>query len=76
MYQGLVDSDKRINLLFVEVAKLTGGMAKRYDFEGFKYGVVHSCTHTCSNCMLIPPCMSVGPRIPSDLCNRHFRSQT
>ena len=76
MYKGLVNSDKRINLLFVELAKFTEGMAKRYDFEGCKYGLVHSCIHTCSDCMLIPPCISAGPRIPCDLCNRHFRTRT
>ena len=53
MYQGLVDSDKRINLLVDEVrqhyhviANLTGAMAKRYICEdcnkGCKYGVVHT----------------------------------
>jgi len=87
MYQGHVESDKRINLLFDEVtqhyhviANLTVAMAKRYVCEGCnkgcKYGVLHTCEQTCSDCMLSLPCISAGSRIPCDLCNRHFRSQT
>jgi hypothetical protein len=86
MYQGLVDSDKRINLLVDEVrqhyhviANLTEAMAKRYICEdcnkGCKYGVVHT-EQTRSDCMVNPPCISAGLRIPCDLCNRHFRRQT
>jgi hypothetical protein len=87
MYQGHGDSDKRINILFDEVtqhyhviANMTGAMAKRYVCEGCnkgcKFGKVHTCEHTCSDFMLSPPCISVGPRFPCDLCNRHFRSRT
>ena len=35
----------------------------------------HTSEQTCSGCMLSPPCISAGPRIPCDLCNRHFMSQ-
>ena len=87
MYQGRVDSDKRINLLFDEVtqhyhviANVTGAMAKRYVCKGCnkccKYGVEHTCEQTCSDCVLSPPCIYAGPRTPCDLCNRHFRCHT
>ena len=69
--QGHVDSVKRINLLTQHnhvKAKLTGVMAKRYVCEGCdkgcKYGAVHTCKQTCRDCVLIPPCISAGPRIP------------
>ena len=78
MYQGHVDSDKRVNLLFDEVtqhyhvmANLTGAMAKRYVCEGCnkgsKYGVEYTCEHKCSECMVSPPCISAGPRIPFEM---------
>ena len=55
-------------------------MAKRYVCEGCnkgcKYGVLHPWEQTCRDCMLSPPCISAGPRILCDLCNRHCRSQT
>ena len=85
MYQAHVDSDERINLLFDEVTRhnhvisnLTGAMANRCEVcnKCCKYGVVQTCEETCSDCMGRPPCKYVGPRIPCDLCNRHFRSQT
>jgi len=81
MYQGHVESEKRINLLFDEVTRhyhvigyLTGAMANRYICEGCnkgcKYGVVDTCEQTC---MVRPPCKYAGPRIPCDLCNRNFK---
>jgi len=87
MYQGHVEFDKRINLLFDEITRhyhvignLTGAMAKRYIWEGCNqgstYGLADTCEQTCSDCMVSPPCITVGPRNPCDLCNRHFRSQT
>ena len=87
MYQWHFDSDKRINLLFDEetqhyhvIANITGAMAKRYVCEscnkGCKYGVVHTCEQTRRDSMVSPPCISAGPRVPCNLCNRHFRSQT
>ena len=86
MYQGHVESDKRINHLFDEVTrhyhvidKLTGAVDKRYVCKGCnkgcKYDVVHTCEQTYRNCMVRPPCTSTGIRIPCDLCNRNFRSQ-
>ena len=87
MYQGHVESGKRINLLFDEVTRhyhvignLIGAMAKRYVCEGCnkgcRYGASHTCEQTCSDYMVSPPFKYAGPRIPSKLCNRHFRSQT
>jgi len=87
MYQGHVESDKRINLLFDEatrhyhvIGNLTGAMAKRYVCEGCnkgcRYGASHTCEKTCSVCMVSPPYKYAGPRIPCELSNRHFRSQT
>jgi hypothetical protein len=87
MYQGHDEPDKRIKLLFDEVkhhyhviGNLTGDMAKRYVCEGCnkgcEYGVVHTCEQSCSDCMLRPPCISTGIRMPCHLCNRHFKSQT
>jgi len=74
MFQGQVESDKRMNLLFGEVtqhyhviANLTGAMAKRHVCEACnkwcKYCVEHICDQTCSDCMLSPPCVSAGFRI-------------
>ena len=87
MYQGRVESDKSINLLFDEVARhyhfigsLTGAMVKRFVCEGFnkgcRYGVEYTSGQTCSECMVRPPCISAMPRIPCDLGNRQFRNQT
>jgi len=87
MYQGHVESEKRVNLLFDAVthhyhviANLTGAMAKRYICEGCnkgcKNGVVYTCEQTCGDCMVHPPCKYAGPRITCDICNRHFRSLT
>ena len=52
MYQGHVESDKRINLLFDEVTRhyhvivnLTGSMAKRYICEGCNKGCTYGCKH-------------------------------
>ena len=54
-------------------------MAKRYVCEacnkGCKFGVVHICDQTGSDCMASPPCVSAGIQIPCELCNRNFRSQ-
>ena len=72
MYQGHVESEKCVNLLFDAVihhyhfiASLTGAMAKRYICEGCnkgcKYGLVHTCEQICSDCMVHPPCKYAGP---------------
>ena len=87
MYQGNVDSDKRVKLLFDEetqhyhaIGNLTGAKAKRYDCEGCnkgcKYDVVHTWEQTCTDCMVRILCISAEPRIPCDICNRQFMNQT
>ena len=66
VYQGNVESHKRINLLFVEIPRnyyvisnLTGAKAKRYVCEGWNkgcsYGVEHTWEPTCNDCMVSPP---------------------
>ena len=55
-------------------------MEKRYFCEGCnigcKYGVVHAYDQTFSDSKVRPPCIYEGPRIPCDLYNRQFRSET
>ena len=38
--------------------------------------MVHTCEQTCIDCKVRSPCKCAGPRIPCDLGNRHFKSQT
>jgi len=86
-YDGHVDSEKRINLLYDDVEHhyrvityLTGAMAKRYVCtacnRGCKSDVLHICDEKCEACMSVPPCQFTGLRIPCEACNRNFRSQT
>jgi hypothetical protein len=86
MYDGQVDSSKRISLLYDYVTRhyhvinnLNGVMAKRYVCKACNKGcerdVTHICDQTCSDCMTSPPCIFSGVRIPCGECNRHFRSQ-
>jgi hypothetical protein len=55
-------------------------MCKRYICNGFgrssRSGVTNRCRETCTACMSIPPCRVSDVRIPCELCNRTFRSQT
>ena len=86
VFDGQIESEKRINLLYDEVnkhyhviANLTGAMAKRYVCNGCNKGctyVTHKCQETCSDCMSSPPCVFSGVRIPCVSCNRTFRSQS
>jgi hypothetical protein len=86
MYQGHFDSDKCINLLFDEVtqhyhfiAKLQGPWLNNVFVTAVTKNVDmarNTLAKTSSGCMLSPPCISAGPRIPYDLCNRHFRNRT
>ena len=68
MFDGQVDSEKRINLLYDGVWKyyhvinnLTGAMARRYVCrgctKGCRRGVTHKCGETCSDCKSVSPCM-------------------
>ena len=87
MFEGLVDSPKRINLLYDDVTRhyhvinsLTGAMAKQYVCtacnKGCRRDVTHVCDQICSDCRQSPPCIFAGTRVPCAACNRHFRSQT
>jgi hypothetical protein len=87
IFQGQVDSPKKINLLYDDVEQhyhvivnITGAMAKKYVCNDCKKSsasdATHRCEQTCSDCMTSPPCVYTSVRIPCAECNRHFRSQT
>jgi hypothetical protein len=75
LFEGRVESSKRLNLLCDDVtrhyhviAKLTGAMAKEYVCKacnkGCRSDVTHVCDHTCNDCFTNHPCVSAGVRIP------------
>jgi hypothetical protein len=75
LFEGQVESPKRLNLLFDDVTrhyhvinKLKGSMSKKYMCKacnkGCERGNTHICDQTCSDCMLSPPCEPSGVRIP------------
>jgi len=87
MFDGQVESEKRINLLYDSVWKhyhvinnLTGAMTQRYVCrgcnKGWKRGVTHKCAETCSDCKSVSPCMYSEERFPCESCNRNFRSRS
>jgi len=87
MFEGQVDSVKRLNILYdyVErhyhvIAKLTGAMGRRYVCKGCHKSctsdIMHACDQTCSDCFVCPPCAFSSVRNPCLECNRHFRSHT
>jgi hypothetical protein len=87
MFEGQVDTSKRINLLYDDVERhyhvitnLTGAMAIRYVCKACNRAcrnyVTHVCDQTCSDCTFSPPCVFSSVRIPCDEYNRHFRSRT
>jgi len=86
MFEGQIDSTKRINLLYDEVERhyhvivnITGAMAKKYVCKACNKGgrrdVTHMCDQTCSVCMAGPPCAFSAVTIPCSECNTHFRSK-
>ena len=86
MFDGQVESEKRINLLYDSVSKhyhvinnLTGAMTRRYVYrgcnKGWKSGGTHRCQETCNDSMSMPPCPYADVRIPCESCNRQFRSR-
>jgi hypothetical protein len=86
MFDGQVESENRINLLYDEVSQhfhvigsLTGALYRKYVCKGCNRGcdggVTHKCQETCSDCMSIPPCPYADVRIPCTECNRQFRSR-
>ena len=87
MFEGRVDTPESLNPLYDEVTwhyhvtgDLTAAMARRYVCKacgkGCRSHVTHTCDKTCTSCMVSPPCVVTGLRIPCAVCDRHFRSQT
>jgi hypothetical protein len=62
------------------IGNFSATMAKRFVCKacgkGCERNIKHTCDQTCSDCMVSPPCVRAGVRIPSADCNRHLRSQT
>jgi len=78
IFDGQVQTEKRINLLYDDVARhyrvivnITGAVAKRYVCEACNKGccsdVTHKCEQACSDCMSVPPCTFSHVRIPCEL---------
>ena len=86
MFEGRVETSERLNLLYDEVTQhhvignLRAAVAKRYVFKACgkwsSHYVTHTCDQLCSHCMVSPPRVVRGVRIPCADCKRHFRSQT
>jgi len=86
MYEGQVESSKHRNLLYDDVERhhvitnLTGAMAKKYVcnacHKSCRRDITHVCDQKCTDCVASPTCTFSNVRIPSDGCNRHFRSRT
>jgi len=81
MFEGLVDSPKRINLLYNDVERhyhvivnITGAMVKKYVCnacnKGCRRNVTHMCDETCSDYMASPPFAFSPVKIPCSGCNR------
>ena len=81
MFEGQVDSSKRLNILYDDVerhyhmiANLTAAMARRYLCKGCHKSctsdVTHACDQTCRDCLFSTPCAFSGDRIPCAECNR------
>jgi len=67
MFEGQVDSDKRLNKPYDDVerhyhviTKITGAVARKYVFKwcnkGYGSDVTHVCDQTFSDCLASPPC--------------------
>ena len=83
-FDGQVESEKRINLLYDDVRKLyhvinnvMGAMTRRYVCRGCNKGCIRSVTRksgeTCSDCKPIPPFTYSEERFTFEICNRNFR---
>ena len=75
IFEGQVDSPKRINLLYDDVEQhyhvivnITGTMAKRFMCNACNKSsasdATHRCEQTCRDCMARPPCVFTAVRIP------------
>jgi len=79
MFEGQVDSPKRINLLYDDVERhyhvivnITCTMAKRFMCKACNKScacdATHICNQTCDDCMARPPCAFSAVRIPCAEC--------
>jgi len=80
MFEGQVDSSKRLNLLYHDVKRhyhvivnLKGAMVRPYVFsarhKSCRRDLKHVCDQTCSDCMARPPCTFSDVRSPCHECN-------
>ena len=87
MFEGQVDSSKRLNLLYDDVeihyhviTNVKGSMERRRVWKACNKScsseITHVCDKTCSDCMTGPPCAFSEVRLLCYKCNRHFRSRT
>jgi len=87
MFEGQVDSTKRLNILYDDVERhyhvitsLTGDMARKFVRKVCKKAcasdVKKACDQMFSDCMACRPCAFSGVTIPCAERNRHFRSHT
>jgi len=83
MFDGQVESEKRIKLLYDEALPFDKQFIRcpyskvclQRINKGCECGVTHMCQETCSDCMSVPPCPYAEGRIPCESCNRRFRSR-
>jgi hypothetical protein len=79
VFEGEVESEKRINLLYDGVTHLyhvinsmTGALSQKYFCKGFNKGCavgeMHRCQQSCSDCMSVPPCSYADVRISCESC--------
>ena len=86
MFEGQVDTSKRINLLYDDVERhyhvitnVTGDLTKNHVSKACSKSCRSEITHDCDQTYIVsmasPPCAFSGVRFPCDECNRHFRSR-
>jgi len=86
MFDGQVESEKRINLLYDAaehhvhvINSVTAALSCQYFCKGCNKGcescVTHKCQESCIDCMSIPPRSYADVRMPFEACNRQFRSR-
>jgi hypothetical protein len=79
MFDGQVESEKTINLLYDDVShhyhvinNVTGALSWKYFCKGCnkgcESGITIRCQETCSDCMSVPPCPYADVRIPCESC--------
>ena len=87
MFEGQVDSTKKINLLYDDVEQqhhvivnITGAMAKTFMCKACNKScaseAAYRCEQTFSDCMASPPCAYSALRIHCAEFIRHFGSHT